>query len=337
MQTIEKIKEDIELGVEYCTLTIPVRVRMSAVNGAPLTFTSSIDDMGQIILTPTSVDVEFLDANTATNVSYNIPIEEQPNIIIDETDSYVEKELSINIEANMLVEDSNVDVSAVVDEIGQCVLFPASSKNSFITASINNSLNLVTEELEDIEYFGYKLKKDNSTWSVLDYCGNVVTTDIPTIAGAKIAACAEELRRLQELFNEEPDELDTTENSIEEEISKLTDSFTEKQGKIRCDTKHEFDTCVEILSAHYDTILTETDSNTFIITYQCTNGLNEEFDTSDVVDKFMRGEIEVFSDTGKPQPTYILIKELHSKGYDYYYDPESGAVVSYPVTGDLDD
>jgi hypothetical protein len=39
----------------------------------------------------------------------------------------------------------------MIDDIGQCVIYPVNVDNMFITATLNDSLNLVTEEAEVIE------------------------------------------------------------------------------------------------------------------------------------------------------------------------------------------
>ena len=61
------------------------------------------------------------------------------------------------------------------------------------------------------------------------------------------------------------------------------------------------------------------------------NKLNEEFETQDVILRFLSGKIALFSDDAEPQSSYIHIDELDTNGYTYYYDPETDAIVTYPV------
>ena len=169
----ENVQEAIESVVDAVTVDVPVRVKMVAINDAPFEFTPSIDEVGQIVLTPTSKDVEFVDANTDTSVDFDIPVMEQETVTTTEGDITI-KETSIIIKASMLSEDENCNFSAVVDEIGQVIIHPVSDKNVFVTASFEDSLNLVTEDLQTVDYFGYKLINNGDGWDIYDYTNELI-------------------------------------------------------------------------------------------------------------------------------------------------------------------
>lgn len=301
MENIENIKEDIEVGIDAVTVTIPVRVTMTSINNAPFEFTVSIDEVGQIILTPNSKEVEFIDANTDDTVEYDIPVAEQETVTTVEGNLET-KETSIIINASMLAEDDNHMVSAVVDEIGQVVIYPMADKNTFVTASFEQSLNLVTEEMRTVEYFGYTLINTGDGWDIKDYSGEVVETGVATEAEAKIAVLTTEMHRLEDLTEEveeqSEDEIDEPEDDKEEKIpevtaevineevvdatqkvnefdrqqiekalDEITDSFKETEGAVRCDTKREQSECFKILQLHYSSVRGDNENDKFIVTF----------------------------------------------------------------------
>lgn len=268
----EDIKETLDTEVNAITVEIPVRVTMTSLNGAPFEFRPSIDEVGQIVLTPTSKDVEFIDANTHANVEYDIPVRNQEDVTTVEG-NLTTKETSIVVTASMLSENDNNEFSAVVDEIGQVIIYPLSKENIFVTASFKDSLNLVTEDLKVVEYCGYKLMNNGDGWDIRDSSGELVETGVATENRAKIVVCQTELQRLQglseELINDnakeddENTEADELEPEIEAEVitesrtstpqilSNITNEFTATQGAVSCDTTEELDECIRILNNYY--------------------------------------------------------------------------------------
>lgn len=277
--------------IKSLTVDIPVRVTMTSVYDAPFEFTSSIDDAGQIILTPTSKDVEFIEANTDGNVDYDIPIAEQETTI-KQDGNLTTRSTSIMLHANMIAENENTEVSADVDEIGQCVIWPSSKENTFVSATIADSLNLITEELQVLDYFGYKLINSGDGWDIKDYLGETIEEGVATEAEAKIVVLTTELHRVEELSEEvetkpaQPAE-QTNNNDAEDEdkqipgveaevlservdnvdpvetfdvdqimqiLSQITNQFTDVSGGISCDTLEEKAACVKILQLHYSKI-----------------------------------------------------------------------------------
>ena len=145
--------EEVEMGTEYPTLHFPVRLTMVSKNhDAKFEFTTSVDEVGQIILTPTEKDVEFTGAHTEWESNdYIMPTEDVSEII----DDVLIVEKTIELTASLAQENENQKINAIIDDIGQCVIYPEEKENTFITASVDNSLNLATTGepvvVEDVE------------------------------------------------------------------------------------------------------------------------------------------------------------------------------------------
>lgn len=292
----ENIKEEIELGVEAITVEIPVRVTMTSYDNAPLEFTCSIDEMGQILLTPNSKDVEFTDANTDSTVDYEIPIMEQETITSVEG-QITTTQSSILIHASMLAEETPYEISADVDQIGQAIIYPTKEKNIFISATFENSLNLITEKLDVVEYFGYKLVNSGDGWDIISPEGTTIENGVASLPEAKILVCTTEINKLKDL-SEGVENADTSKEELpkEEIVNSITAEVVEES-------------------------------------VEPTNKSSENSSNVDVVTRFLTGDVALFSDNGKPLDSYVHLSELDAKGYEYYYDPESDCVVSYPTKG----
>lgn len=307
MTKFDNVHEDIEVGVEEKSLQIPVRVKMSSINEAPFDYTASIDEVGQIILTPTSLDMKFEDANTDDTVDYDVPVVEQETITSNEG-SYATKETTIIINATMLVEaDTSTKVSADIDEIGQCVIYPMNKNNSFTTVTMNDSLNLITEDFGVQEYCdGYKLINSDDYWYVKSPSSALIGQGFSSANEAKIFVCETEIARLKRMNeeteesdnvpeNEKEDTTDTEESEptvpseveaevitesvspeafeefspveIEKALAKMTVNFTEDEGGVRCDTQNEQRECEKVLSQHYSKVELDKDGSKFLLRY----------------------------------------------------------------------
>lgn len=315
MNKLENIEENVELNTNSVTLDIPLRVVMTSYGDAPFEFTTSIDEVGQIILTPTTKEVEFIDANTSYNVDYDTPISEQETVLKVDGD-ITQKETSISIQADMIVESNNLGVSAVVDEIGQVVIYPFGKGNIFVSAVINNSLNLVTEETETESPSQDSSTEDESDNSVDEHEVKVDLNDI----SAEV---------IEEAVSDE-----IVKGNAPEDLASMTDNFEEQGGLLKCDTPEEQEECVNMLNEHYETVIPYLEESVSKILYKTPkkhiNENVEEDSRTTIIDRFMRGEIPLFSDSGIPSPSYKHMSELDSNGYKYYYDEESDAIISYP-------
>lgn len=276
------------------TVEIPVRVTMTSYDDAPFEFTSSIDEAGQIVLTPTSKYVEFIDANTDMNVDYDIPVAEQETTV-EKDGNLTTRSTSILLHANMIAENNNTDVSVDVDEIGQCVIWPVAKENTFVSATLADSLNLITEETKSIDYFGYTLINKGDGWDIKDYCGELIDEGVATEAEAKVVVLTTELKRVEQLVEsidtetvdkESEDNIPDVEAEVLEErvdnispveifdddhisqvISQITNQYTEFSGGVSCDTHEEKAACLKLLQLHYKEINVEKTDCKILIYY----------------------------------------------------------------------
>ena len=283
---IKKVQEDIDSAIDTITLNIPARIDATIVNNASFEFTISIDEIGQIVITPATKDVMFTNVKTHVDNDNELPIMEQETIKT-ETEEVTNIQTSINIKAHLLAEVENHDVSAVIDDNGRIVITPVAVENSFVTASYDDSLNLITENLTTVDYFGYRIVNNKGHWDIYDYQDTLIGQNISTLAEAKIAACMNEIHLLENLV--ESVESESTKDVPNDEITDIPDVQAE--------------------------VIDES--------------LTPE-STYEIIARFMRGEIALFSDTGEPLPEYVHLSDLDSNGYSYYYDASTDAIVSYP-------
>lgn len=143
MSEIENVHEDVEVGVKSLTVDIELRVLMSSYNNN-FDFKSSIEEGGIIVLTPVSEETEFTTVQLPV-AEDDTPFSEMETVTAHEGELYTQ-ETTIMLQANMLAENNNVKVDAQIDSIGQCVVTPVESVNTFVSATVQDSLNLVTEE-----------------------------------------------------------------------------------------------------------------------------------------------------------------------------------------------
>lgn len=286
-----EMQEDIEVGIDAITVDIPLRVTMTSINDAPYEFTTSIDSLGCILLTPTTKDVEFVAAHILT------ADHETDKTIGEQVAS--EKHMSIFVKGNMLAESENHNVVVNIDEIGQVVISPEDSINMFVTATIEDSLNLITEDMQVEIYIGHKLVNTGDGWDIYSPEGELLEEGVATLSEAKIIVCTQELNHLQEglqtseatsdeLRNEEtPTIPEVSAEVIDESISgmqdptmtrelaisilkQITDDFTEISGAVKCNTEHEKSLCVDILTKYYNdvNILPDVDADIIVIEYK---------------------------------------------------------------------
>lgn len=361
MNNIETIKEEIDVNTTTATVEIPVRVTMTSYMNAPFDFDASIDEVGQIVLTPTSKDVEFIDANTDSTVDYEIPVAEQETV--ETTDgSITEKTTSIIVTATLLARSKDANFSADIDEIGQCIIYPMGTDDVFLTVSINNSLNIVTEELKTENYFGYTFTNNGDGWDIKDTEGNVIEEGVATLPEAKILVLETELSKLKRNLTEsveaedqpesddnKQEEPEKTENpeetkevpevtakvviesvdSIKNKLTDLTNNFSDDKGIIRCDTEEELEACSEILRDHYNEVLSCNNNGLFTVSYSSAEVNDNVRDNMDIIVRFLQGELDSITVEGTPNAEYIHIEELDTDDCEYYYDPESDSLGCY--------
>lgn len=135
---LQVIEEDVEVGTEAQTERIQLLLEMSRESETNLfDYTVDVDDVGQIVLTPKDEGTSFVSIQRLAGY--------------DSTEEIVEgntKKFALSLDANMLAENDNFDWFVDIDEVGQAVITPDDEDTSFLTVSVNDSLNLVTESAE---------------------------------------------------------------------------------------------------------------------------------------------------------------------------------------------
>ena len=203
MSEIENVHEDVEVGVKSLTVDIELRVLMSSYDNN-FDFKSSIEEGGVIVLTPVSEETEFTTVQLPVAEEGTL-FSEMETVTAHEGELYT-KETTIMLQANMLAENNNVKVDAQIDSIGQCVVTPVESVNTFVSATVQDSLNLVTEEQTDIpeesvdnieaevveEKFDYHAHVQSLTENFSDSCG--------TLRCSTLDECFECYKALQETY-----------------------------------------------------------------------------------------------------------------------------------------
>lgn len=135
----QKIIEDIEADVDCKTVNIKLVLEMERVSeDTSFEYDVSIDGEGQIVFTPKSSGVSFVDVSRLAGY-------DSTEDIVTET----KRRFTLTFDAALISEDGNDDWFYDIDEIGQVVITPDSEETSFISISLDDSLNLITEDLID--------------------------------------------------------------------------------------------------------------------------------------------------------------------------------------------
>lgn len=263
----------------------------------------------------------------------------------------------ITLTFTMLSDDNNFNYHCIVDDIGQAIILPDSERTSFVTVSVQDSLNLV-EEIKSEQLYEYTLRNSGDGWDVL-LGDDVIEEGFATIAEAKVFILTKKLAELnhevspvnEEIEQDTPDEtederedegtkekpddeeIDTTARVIEScEIKNLLNSITENNTRrsvaIRCKDK-ERDSFVELLSENYNNVHEEKVSEDEFIIRANKDVTDASIDTQDVILQYLMGNIDQYEGVGEPEENYILLDQLTHDNYRYYFDPESGCIVYY--------
>ena len=164
------VVEDVEVGTESHTETLHLILEMTRLNeSTSFDYHVDIDDVGQIVFTPDDSSVSFVDIERLA----------EDDSIADVIDGNTRR-FSVTLTANMIADDDNFDWFCDIDEIGQAVVTPDAENTSFLSVSVADSLNLVTES------------KDKVVLETLEPGSEEFT--------ARLDACAERVATLQGLF-----------------------------------------------------------------------------------------------------------------------------------------
>lgn len=311
------VVEDVEVGTKSHTETLHLILEMTRrKKSTPFDYHVDIDDVGQIVFTPENSSVSFVDIERLAGY------DSTKDVIDGNT-----RRFSVTLTANMIADDDNFDWFCDIDEIGQAVVTPDAENTSFLSVSVADSLNFVTES------------KDKVVLETLEPGSEEFT--------ARLDACAERVATLQGLFESAIALAEDIENDfralgchsadIDGYMVRYLEKFIEdREGEVSC---AEFVRRLEEVSAPSETEKpveesVETVNEGDIVSEKdiVVEKVNE-LDRHNIIDRFMKGDIGIFSDDGEPSDSYIHLDELDTvdgkTSYKYYYDEESDAIVCY--------
>lgn len=322
------------INVVTVTKNIAIRATLQSPVNTPFDYDVSIDDAGQIVLTPNSLDTVFINATIEENTDETEEDATKPKYSRGLTNT-INKEFTINITASMLCDENSEGLYTVnTDAIGQCVVTPTNEFDTFVTASVEGDLNLITEEYDVQEYLGYKLYNMGDGWDVVTPEGQRVEEGVATLTEAKIFICREELHNLKKLQRKEEQSLvESAQKQLEDDLTSLTNNYQDQSGIVLCDNALDQELCVKILSRDYTVTPMEHDGK-LVVKYTkepLVEELEDDTFKQDIINKFLMGELPLFSYDGEPEDTFLYLPELDAKGYRYYFDPESGSIISFQV------
>lgn len=274
----------VEVGVDSHTEVIQIQLKMESNSPDPVfDYHVDIDDFGQIVFTPDDVNTSFTSI-TRKNLTNSV-----------DTESTDMKVFTITLTANMIADDDNFEYFLDIDEIGQAVITPESDTTSFLTVSVNDSLNLVTEVLNE---------DDSSTKR------DIVLRVIEDLEKG-LQLCIEKASRIADDFKK----LSINSGNIERDLIQPLQNFIEnnREGEVSCS---EFRKLVE---ASEPIVLPES--------------LLEELAGSarnKLLHRFMLGDVTVLECKDCDVTKYDHLEELDTIDYMYYYDSESDVIACCP-------
>lgn len=241
-EIITPVKEDIEVGLSTYPLDIKLKLTMQKeAPDASFDYIVSIDEQGYIVFVPKDTTCSFTEVSGTS-----VDIEE----IINDN----EKTFSVDLTTEMMFEDDNQEDpswEAQIDEVGQAVIYPVADRTSFLTASVKESLNLITEEQEkDDENPKEEEIEDSESKSEEEKEDKIQDT----IDGVK-AQVKESL--------DEPHKFDTIASSIRS----FTEDFHKESGIIKTGYTTEAIYAKKILEKYYSEVTSSTNENWIQLNY----------------------------------------------------------------------
>ena len=311
------VQEDVEVGTNARTETLHLILEMTRLNESTrFDYHVDIDDVGQIVFTPDDSSVSFVDIERLAGY------DSVEDVIDGNT-----RRFSVTLTANMIADDNNFEWFCDIDEIGQAVVTPDEENTSFLSVSIEDSLNLVTESTDKIVL--EKLEPGSEEFT------------------ARLEACSERVTKLQGLFESAIALAEDIENDfralgchsadIDGYMVRYLEKFIEdRDGEVSC---AEFVRRLEEVSVPTETeepveeSVEAINDGDIVLENDIVMEKVDELDRHNIIDRFMKGDIGIFSDDGEPADSYIHLDELDTingkTSYKYYYDEESDAIVCY--------
>lgn len=312
----DNVQEDVEVGTDAHTETLHLILEMTRLNeSTTFDYHVDIDDVGQIVFTPDDSSVSFVDIERLAGY------DSVEDVIDGNT-----RRFSVSLTANMIADDGNFDWFCDIDEIGQAVITPEMENTSFLSVSVSDSLNLVTESVDKIVL--EDLEPGSEEFN------------------ARLQQCVERVTTLQGLFESAISLAEDIENDfralgchsadIDGYMIRYLENFIEdREGEVSC---ADFIRRLEEVSTPaqeepVEESVEPVNEGDIVLENDIVMEKVDELDRHNIIDRFMKGDIGIFSDDGEPQSSYVHLDELDTvngkTAYKYYYDEESDAVVCY--------
>lgn len=310
------VVEDVEVGTDSHTESVHLILEMVRLNEtSSFDYHVDIDDVGQIVFTPDDSTVSFVDVERRE-------VYDSATDVIDGNT----RRFSISLTANMIADDDNFDWFCDIDEIGQAVITPDAENTSFLSVSVEDSLNLVTESVDKIVLEALEPGSEEFN--------------------KRLQECTERVTTLQGLFESAISIAEEIENDfralgchsadIDGYMIRYLEKFIEdREGEVSCaDFVRRLEEVAQPATEEpvEESIKSVNEGNIVLENDIVMEEVNE-LDRNNIIDRFMKGDIGIFSDDGKPADSYVHLDELDTvngkTAYKYYYDEESDAVVCY--------
>lgn len=132
------IEEEVEVGTEAHTEHIQLNLELARENESnSFDYAVDVDDVGQIVFTPKDEGTSFVSIHRIAGDN-----------LAEESTTENSKTFALSLDANMIADGDNFNWFVDIDEVGQAVITPEAEDTSFLTVSVNDSLNLITERAE---------------------------------------------------------------------------------------------------------------------------------------------------------------------------------------------
>lgn len=300
------IKEAVDVGVEQHSEKLHLCFVMKRKNDScSFDYSVKCDEDGQLVFTPDAVGTKFVDV--------------YPRAGYDATDDIVDgntRNFSVDVDAVMLSDDDNYDWFYDIDDIGQAIICPDSEDTSFITASVDKDLNLVTNE---------SLEED----AVI--CEEVSLCDLLKDLSAAVSNLQSVVDRIRACCPDCGEQQETTaceEQPCVEQSRDVCDESTPCEENI-----------TEVVQAVVDAVSDVVDDVEIVFAVPeqkpLEESLVEKFDEEkklNLIDRFMKGDVTIIQADKVPEGnTIIRVEELDDKNSsspcEFYYDVDADVVV----------
>ena len=257
---ITPVEEDIEVGLGSHTLDIKLKLTMQKeAPDASFNYKVDIDEFGQIVIVPEDTTCSFTEASGTT-----IDVEE----VINDN----EKTFSLDLTADMMFEDDNQDDpswEAHIDEVGQVVISPIADRTSFLTVSVKDSLNLITEEKEEESSETKSEEEEVSTEEVKPDAEEVKEEKIDKIVDNTTAEVIEESVEEPHMFG-----------VVHSSLKMFTEDFSKNSGIIKTGFITEAIYAKKILEKYYSEVTSSINEDWTTINYsnKISHALTEDID-----------------------------------------------------------